>query len=373
MYYLGLISGTSVDGIDAALASGGEQGLLQLHTHHHHPYPAGIREQILGLTLPGANEIERMGELDMRLGQEFADASLALLKKASIAPDEVAAIGSHGQTIRHHHGTSVRYTVQIGNAATIAARTGIPTVADFRSGDLAVRGEGAPLVPAFHQAQFRSTQSNRAIVNIGGIANVTHLPRDPTAAVVGFDTGPGNTLMDRWITQHRQKDYDAGGEWGLTGKPLAQLLDRLLADPYFDRPAPKSTGQERFNLPWLEAALSELKTAPAPEDVQATLVRLTAVSIARALRSLASRPDEVFVCGGGVHNPALMEQLSTELADASVETTAALGLDPDWVEAMAFAWLARERLAKRPGNVVAVTGAKCPAILGAIYAPPFRD
>jgi anhydro-N-acetylmuramic acid kinase len=372
MYYVGLISGTSVDGIDAALASGEENGPLQLQAHHRHPYPEGIRDQVLALTRPGADEVERMGELDMRLGAEFADACLVLLQGAGLEPDKVRAIGSHGQTIRHHQGSGIRYTVQIGNAAAIAARTGITTIADFRTGDLAVGGEGAPLVPAFHQAQFRNGRHNRAIVNIGGIANVTILPRDPSAAATGFDTGPGNTLLDRWISRHLQKDCDAAGEWGLSGEVVPELLDRLLADPYFARPAPKSTGQERFNLAWLEAALTELKTVPRPEDVQATLVRLTAVTIARAMNAPANPVDEVFVCGGGVHNSALMKQLAHELQGVSVDSTAVLGLDPDWVEAMAFAWLARERLAHRAGNLPSVTGAECPAILGAVYEAPPR-
>ncbi len=369
MNYIGLISGTSVDGIDAVLLSCDDDGAIALLARRHHPYPQEIREQILALTRPGEDEIERMGELDMRLGEHFADASLALLAEAGVATGDVSAIGSHGQTIRHHHGGSVRYTVQIGNPALIAERTGIVTVADFRAGDIAAGGQGAPLVPAFHEFLFRTGTVNRAVINIGGIANVTSLPKDPDKPVIGFDTGPGNTLMDQWIGRQRQQTYDTDGAWARSGQDIPELLESLLTDSYFDQVPPKSTGQERFNLDWLVEHLSGLRGTQRPEDIQATLVDLTAVSIARAIRNFVPEAEQAFVCGGGVHNGFLMERLQKELGDVRVDTTAALGLDPDWVEAAAFAWLAKRRLEGKPGNLPSVTGAGRSVVLGGTFAP----
>jgi anhydro-N-acetylmuramic acid kinase len=370
LYFIGLISGTSVDGIDAVLASFPDGGGIDLLAHRHQPYPDEVREQVLALTRPGENEIERMGELDTRLGAEFAAASLSLLADAGVSPGDVGAIGSHGQTIRHHHSGGTRFTVQIGSPAVIAERTGITTIADFRAGDIAAGGQGAPLVPAFHQFLFRSKGRDRAVVNIGGIANITRLPGDPAVPVIGFDTGPGNTLMDRWIQRHRQQQYDENGAWARSGRIVPELLDRMLADPYFSLDPPKSTGQELFNLDWLLAQLSVIDPEPKPEDVQATLLELTAASITQALtREEAPHLNEVFICGGGAHNQTLMTRLQESLGDISVDTTAVLGLDPDWVEAAAFAWLARQRLSAEAGNLPSVTGAQRPVVLGGIYAP----
>ena len=369
MYYIGLISGTSVDGIDAVLASFPEGGGIDLVAHRHRPYPDDTRAQILALTQAGPNEIERMGELDMGLGEEFAAASLALLTETGVSPGDVRAIGSHGQTIRHHHSGGERYTVQIGSPAVIAERTGIVTVADFRAGDIAAGGQGAPLVPAFHQFLFRDPARDRVVVNIGGIANVTHLPRDFAAPVIGFDTGPGNTLLDRWIQHHLQRQFDKEGAWARSGSVIPELLETMLKEPYFSLQPPKSTGQELFNLDWLRSRLSLLDSAPRPEDVQATLLELTVASIVQALQQQAPAVDEVFVCGGGAHNLELMRRLQQEMGKVTVKTTAALSLDPDWVEAAAFAWLARQRLAAEPGNLPSVTGAQRAVVLGGIFAP----
>lgn len=372
MLYIGLMSGTSADAIDAALVRlppAGERG-IELVAVHKHPLPPEIRRRIQALTRPGAaaDELEEAGALDTLLGELFAEAALALLAKAKRRPEEVRAIGSHGQTLRHRPDGSAPFTLQIGNPAMIAERTGITTVADFRRRDLAAGGQGAPLVPAFHRHVFHVPGRARAILNIGGIANLTYLPAEPQGEVRGFDTGPGNTLLDQWIQRHRGEDYDRDGQWAAGGRVVPALLEALLADPYFARPPPKSTGREYFHLGWLERHLAAAASpAPAPQDVQATLLRLTARSAARALREFLPPVEELYVCGGGAHNSALLAALAEELAGIPVRTTEALGLAPDWVEAAAFAWLAHQTLAGRPGNLPSVTGARREVVLGGIY------
>lgn len=364
MHYIGLMSGTSVDGIDAALVSIPVNGQLVLLATHQHSIPAAVHEAIDTLLQPGPNEIDREGDLDVRLGRLFADAAQALIAKAGVDESSIRAIGSHGQTIRHRPRAAHPFTRQVGNAAVIAEQTGITTVADFRMRDMAAGGEGAPLVPAFHRWFFHKPGVNRVIVNIGGVANITWLPADAQASVLGFDTGPGNTLLDRWIMHARGARYDRDGAWAASGKVNDELLARLLADDYFSTPPPKSTGREHFHQAWIE---QHVKDKLATEDVQATLVELTATSIAQALDFLPAVAEEIYVCGGGSHNRHLLARLQTRLPGIPVTTTSALGLDPDWVEAVAFAWLAHQTLSGQPGNLPSVTGASRTVILGGIY------
>ncbi len=362
--YVGLISGTSMDGIDAALVdfSTTPGSLIDAKTF---PLPSTLRETLLNLCATSPDEIHRMGQADRELGQHFAAAANRLLTNNGVTTKDVIAIGSHGQTIRHYPLGDHPYTLQIADPNTIAELTGITTIADFRRRDIAAGGEGAPLVPAFHEAAFTRPEAERFIVNIGGIGNITHLRcNQPTT---GYDTGPGNVLLDSWIYHKQQKCVDENAEWAKQGKVEPVLLEHLLKDTYFTQSAPKSTGREYFNLTWL---LKNLQPYPnlKPEDVQATLVELTARSIANDIKKSAINADyDVYVCGGGSHNPLIMERLQHYLAPAKVGTTSVLGIDPDWVEAVAFAWLAQRCLTKLPGNNPHVTGASHPVILGGIY------
>lgn len=367
MHYIGLMSGTSVDGIDAVLISAAAGSRPVLVATHTHPFDAATRGAIQALMRDGPGEIERLGELDMALGELFAAAANAAIQKAGLAKKDIRAIGSHGQTLRHRPRASHPFTLQIGNPSVIAERTGLTTVADFRARDMAAGGQGAPMVPAFHHRMFHSPQRNRAIVNIGGIANVTYLPADAAQPVTGFDTGPGNTLMDQWINRHHAHDRDEAGQWAASGRVSRELLDQLLTDPYFAAAPPKSTGREHFNLEWLQDGLKKLAAPPAPADVQATLLQLTAQTIARAIRGFLPQAQEAYVCGGGTYNRELMATLAKTLSGMTVATTETLGMPPDWVEAAAFAWLAHLTLEGEPGNVPTVTGARHAAILGGIY------
>jgi anhydro-N-acetylmuramic acid kinase len=365
--YLGLMSGTSVDGIDAAIIEISTGGTLTVIATHHHAIPAQLRSSIEALMQPGADEIDRLGETDGRLGNQFAEAAASVLAQARLSPRDIRAIGSHGQTVRHRPRAGHPFTLQIGNPAIIAERTGITTVADFRRRDMAAGGEGAPLVPAFHEWRFRSAQRDRVIVNLGGIANVTHLPSDKSSATHGFDTGPGNTLLDRWVEKCHGERCDEAGRWAATGQVDERLLNALLADEYFARKPPKSTGREHFSIAWLEARLGKLAQPASEVDVQATLAALTAHTVARAIKDDVPACDEAYVCGGGAHNADLMDRLRRELAPIPVQPTDVLGIPVDWVEAVAFAWLAHRTLEGQPGNLPSVTGARHPAILGAIY------
>jgi anhydro-N-acetylmuramic acid kinase len=357
--YIGLMSGTSADGIDAALVDFNSATPL-LVAHHFTEFSSDLRERILALNHPGHDEINRLGELDHILGKAFADAANTLLAKSGIATSDIRAIGSHGQTIRHH--PQLRFTLQIADPNMIAAKTGITTVADFRRRDMAYGGQGAPLVPAFHQTILRSKDHDRAVVNIGGVANITFLPCDLQKSILGFDTGPGNNLMDAWIQQHLQKTHDKNGEWAKQGIVSVDLLKKLLNDAYFKMIPPKSTGPEYFNLAWLNKHLGSQKN----DDVQATLAELTAITISNAIKNLMNS-GEVLICGGGVHNQYLMQRLTALLKPFDVLSTEKYGVHPDWMEAMAFAWLAKQTLEKKPGNVMQVTGAKEQAILGGVY------
>ncbi|MHB8348367.1 MAG: anhydro-N-acetylmuramic acid kinase [Acidiferrobacterales bacterium] len=367
MNYIGLMSGTSADGIDAVVVAIGEPRSIRLLASHHQRYDDELRSRIQSLMHPGDNEMERTALVDGVLGEWFARAANTALAKSGLDKSQIRAIGSHGQTLRHGPQAIPPYTVQVGNPAVIAEQTGIVTVADFRLRDLAAGGQGAPLVPAFHQWLFWQPGLRRTIVNIGGIANLTALPPDPDTAVIGFDTGPGNTLLDRWITRHRNENYDAGGSWAAAGCVDDGLLRHLLEDPYFARQPPKSTGAEHFNLVWLDSHLEDLRGDRQPVDVQATLTELTAISIARAIAGPSGGSDEVFVCGGGAHNSELMRRLQVNLGNIPLRNTAGLGLHPDWVEATAFAWLAHRAIEGLPGNLPSVTGARHAAVLGAVY------
>ncbi len=364
--YIGLMSGTSADGIDAALVDFSQSQPAIIATHYA-PYESELRQKILTLCKQGENEIQRLGELDVLLGNAFAQVVNQLLKKQGMTASDIAAIGSHGQTVRHMPDQPSRFTLQIGDPNIIAAETGITTIADFRRKDIALGGQGAPLVPAFHQYTLSSSIIDRAIVNIGGIANITILPHQTPDIVTGFDTGPGNVLLDAWINLHQQQSHDRHGSWGAEGKLNQALLDLLLADPYFTLAPPKSTGREYFNLDWLQQKLNVLNKEISPVDVQTTLVELTAHSIIDAIRQYFPS-GEILVCGGGVQNTFLMSRL-TELAKPAyfVSSTQKYGLDPDWIEAVAFAWLARQTVNRQPGNLPRVTGAKQAALLGGVY------
>lgn len=367
--YVGLMSGTSVDSIDCALVRC-EAGGIDLLATHEHPIPEALRREIAAISQPGDNEIERLGVLDRQLGLLFAEASLALLEHSGHSADAVTALGSHGQTIRHRppsgqHEPAHGFTLQIGDPNTIAQLTGITTVADFRRRDIAVGGEGAPLAPAFHAAAFAQPGVRRAIVNIGGIANVTLL--DGEGGVLGFDTGPGNTLLDHWVNRHRGIRYDQDGQWSAEGEVDTALLAALLDHDFLTRQGPRSTGKEMFNLAWLDTLLADFANPPEPQRVQATLAAFTAETIARGILDVAPDVQEVFVCGGGARNTDLMRRLYRYLAPATLDTTSALGLDPEWVEAAAFAWLAQRSIAGLSGNLPAVTGADREVVLGGIY------
>ena len=363
--FIGLMSGSSLDAIDVVLVDF-DTGTPRLLGQLAWPLRPELKQELDALTRSGPDELARASHADVLLGRELAATVTALLKQTGTAADTIHAIGSHGHTLRHYAGSDTSTSLQIGDPNLIAELTGITTVADFRRRDMAAGGQGAPLVPAFHQAVFSHPERDRVILNLGGIANLTLLPCDVTAGVKGFDTGPANALMDAWISRQRGESHDAGGAWAAGGQVDEKLLAALLGDPYFHREGPKSTGRDYFNLEWLENRWPALASLP-PADVQATLLELTAVSIADALQTANLTDRELLVCGGGVHNTRLMQRLASLLPDMTIHTTAAAGIDPDWVEAMAFAWLARQTLANRPGNLPGVTGADHPVVLGGIY------
>ncbi|MCG8371672.1 MAG: anhydro-N-acetylmuramic acid kinase [Proteobacteria bacterium] len=363
--YIGLISGTSMDGIDGALVEFGEAAVNVLATLTR-PYPDILRHALRrAVTTPVDQPIHDIGSLDRQVGAHFRDAAIELLEHGGATRGDVAAIGSHGQTLRHQPGAIRPYSLQIGNPDVIAGGTGITTVADFRSADIAAGGQGAPLVPPFHDWLFGRSGDCRVILNLGGIANVTILAPDGLP-VTGFDTGPGNTLLDAWTRTHRNEAFDRDGGWAATGTCRQDLLARLLDHGYFRLEPPKSTGLEDFNLDWLyQHDVAGLD----PADVQATLGELTATTVADAVRRHAAGVTAVYVCGGGAHNRDLLRRLARQLPEAAIGTTADAGLDPDWVEAVAFAWLAMRAVNGRTGNLPSVTGAGRKVILGTIHSP----
>ncbi|MFB8829967.1 anhydro-N-acetylmuramic acid kinase [Azotobacter sp. CWF10] len=359
--YLGVMSGTSLDGIDIALVEQ-EGATTSLLGTHYLPMPAELRTELLSLCSPGPDELVRAALVEQRWVHLAAQGIDSLLKQQRIEPARIRAIGSHGQTVRHHPAQGV--TIQIGNPALLAECTGISVVSDFRRRDLAAGGQGAPLVPAFHQALFAADNRHRAILNVGGFSNLTLI--EPGRPVCGFDCGPGNVLLDAWIQHQQGVEFDRDGAWAAGGAVQSPLLQTLLGDPFFLTQGPKSTGRELFNMDWLTRHLAKLP-AMMPVDIQATLLELTATSIVGALRGAQARTDELLVCGGGAHNRTLMRRLAELLPTTRVASTEAYGVPPDWIEAMAFAWLAHCCLEGIPANRPSVTGARGPRILGAIY------
>jgi anhydro-N-acetylmuramic acid kinase len=363
--YIGLMSGTSMDAIDAALVDFSEG--VRLVSTYSLSMSSTLREQILSLCQSGQDEIERMGRLDSELGEHFAAAALGALESSLHGTADIRAIGSHGQTIRHRPQGQHHFTLQIGDPNTIAERAGITVVADFRRRDMAAGGQGAPLVPAFHAGLFTHATRHRTVLNLGGIANITILPAGQPDKVSGFDTGPANILMDAWCHLHTQQPYDVDGKWAASGKVQPKLLVQLSAHPFFRLPYPKSTGREDFNLTWLQQELSQLGEPVSPEDVQATLLELTASTVAQAVKTTGLGGGDLLLCGGGAFNSVLWQRLQALLPSWALQSTADFGLAPNWVEATAFAWLARQTLLGLPGNLPAVTGAAGPRILGGIY------
>ena len=371
--FLGLISGTSADGIDAALVQLPDNGMPALVFGRTYPWDAGLRARLVALGQQAAPlSLDDLGELDVRIGHAFAEVALMALADSGTAAAEVTAIGSHGQTLRHRpHGRDgdgrFPFTVQLGDPSTIAEFTGITTVADFRRRDVAAGGHGAPLLPGLHAALLQSANEDRAVLNLGGIANFTLLPRaqaGDSSAVRGFDTGPANGLMDAWCLRHTGEGFDRDGAMARRGSADPALLSRLLAEPWFSLPPPKSSGRDQFHLPWVESAL---EGGESREDVQATLLALSVHTIVDALQRAQPTTSRLIACGGGVHNGALMAALANALPGCVVESSASHGIDPDAVEAMGFAWLAKAALQGRAGNLPGVSGATGPRILGGIY------
>ncbi|HXF47045.1 MAG TPA: anhydro-N-acetylmuramic acid kinase [Burkholderiaceae bacterium] len=361
--FIGLMSGTSVDGVDAVLADFAAWP-PRLLGHLHHGFAAELRDELLRLNHQCEDELHRSAVASQHLARAYAAAVQDLLLHAEVEAADVRAIGAHGQTVRHR--PEAGYTIQLNAPATLAELTGIDVVADFRSRDVAAGGQGAPLVPAFHAALF-ATDAPRAVVNIGGISNLTGLPaRGADAAVLGFDCGPGNVLIDAWALEHLGEPIDRDGRWAAGGRLDAGLLEVLLAEPFFVAPPPKSTGRELFNPAWLRARLAHRESVD-PHNVATTLTRLTAVVIGRALAMHFPQAQDLIVCGGGAHNATLIKMLAEEVAPRPVRSSAELGVAPEHVEALAFAWLAREFLARRPANLPAVTGADGPRVLGCLY------
>ncbi|MBT2297019.1 anhydro-N-acetylmuramic acid kinase [Pseudomonas fluorescens] len=358
--YIGVMSGTSLDGLDIALIE--LNPAIKLIATHYIPMPASLRTEMLELCSSGPDEIARSAIAQQSWVRLAAQGVRTLLDEQQLKPEDIRAIGSHGQTIRHEPARG--FTVQIGNPALLSELTGIAVVSDFRSRDVAAGGQGAPLVPAFHEALFEERIGNRAVLNVGGFSNLSLI--EPEKPVAGFDCGPGNVLLDAWIHQQRAEHFDRDGLWAASGKVEPALLNTLLGDPFFVAQGPKSTGREVFNLSWLTQHLSHLPVF-APEDVQATLLELTALTIVQSLQNAQTDTQELLVCGGGAHNRTLMKRLADLLPNTQVSSTAVYGVDPDWVEAMAFAWLAHCCLEGISANRPSVTGARGLRILGAIY------
>jgi anhydro-N-acetylmuramic acid kinase len=364
--FIGLMSGTSMDAIDTVLAEITDQDLEVLE-YRQFPIPRDLQARVRAVH--GGTPVEDITALDVILGEAFAGAVNDILAASHTAAGEVAAVGSHGQTVLHLPSDKHPRTLQIGDPNIIAARTGITTVADFRRADIAAGGQGAPLACAFHAWRFRAPDRTRVVLNLGGMANITVLPADADVRVTGFDTGPGNALMDLWIQDRLGRDYDEDGRWAGAGAVDDELLGLLLDDPYFNLPPPKSTGKDEFNLAWLKDKLNGLGRKPEPESIQATLLELTIRTVAAAIDTVALEAQEILLCGGGARNPLLVAGLEQALPGRQVRTTAVYGVDPDAVEAITFAWLAKRRLDGLPGNIPAVTGAVREVVLGAVYRP----
>ena len=371
--YIGIMSGTSMDGIDLVAASFDP---LQLHATLSVPFPETLRDELLALSQPGDNEIERMGQADVAYAKLVGQAVLELIANNALDKTNIVAIGSHGQTIRHR--PHLGFSLQIGDPNLIAEITGIAVVSDFRRRDLAAGGQGAPLVPAFHQALFQHPSINRIILNLGGIANISVLPAGEPSKVYGYDTGPANILMDAWCKRHTGQNYDADGAWAANGNAISSLMEIMQRHDYFGKKPPKSTGREDFNLDWLDHQLDEWRhqfsydpNEDLPENIQATLLKLTVRPIKKAVARCELDSGELYVCGGGAFNTTLIEQLRWKLGKHhwTVDSTAKLGLAPTWMEATAFAWLAKQHVERQSGNLPAVTGASGFRVLGTLTAP----
>ena len=363
--YIGLMSGTSMDGVDAVLCEMSEAQVFKCIDHAHLSFSSTLRNDLLSLQYPGENELHRSALLANQLAHLYAEVTHALLNQTKTLAQAVVAIGCHGQTIRHQ--PALGYTLQIGNMALLAELTGIAVVSDFRSRDIAAGGQGAPLVPAFHQAVFGSLKHINTIVNIGGMANLTYL--NPNEPVIGFDCGPGNVLLDAWINSNQKLAYDANGAWASSGTLQPDLLSLFLQHPFFTASPPKSCGREQFDLNWLKTELGRSGHHLNAADVQATLLALTAQSIAQAVNRHCPNTETLLACGGGTQNVALMMALQNALPNIQVSTTADMGLPADWVEAAAFAWLAYRYTTNQAGNLPAVTGASAPRVLGCCHKP----
>lgn len=363
-FWIGVMSGSSLDGVDVALLTL-DDDVCEVVATHFQAYPENLKTTLLGLHSPVDNELENAAVVSNTLAYHYAEAIHALLQRENVSTSNVLAIGCHGQTIRHQPKLSKQpgYSIQLGNHALLAELTNTTVVGDFRSRDIAAGGQGAPLVPAFHQALFSSNDDNRAIVNIGGIANISYLKKNGN--VIGFDTGPGNVLIDYWTQLKTEQAYDKNGEWAASGKPIQNLLASMLSAPYFTETPPKSTGRDLFNKDWLSKHMLSLDDDP--QDIARTLVELTTETIYDGITQHCHDVDAVYICGGGAHNQLLMSRLKTRLGKIPLDTTAALGVGVDWVEAVAFGWLAKQAIALKPANLPAATGAKGPRILGAIY------
>ncbi len=365
--FIGVMTGTSIDGLDVAAIEIEPQ--FKLLASADYPLPSELRADIRTLARQPNVGWQLLGSVDARLGEFIGDCVNRFLEQHNIAPEAVAAIGSHGQTVHHSPDTVPAFTIQIGDASRICERTAITVVSDFRRADMAAGGQGAPLVPPFHQMLFAQAGADRAVCNIGGIANITLLPADSESPLVGFDTGPGNTLLDSWCHRHTGDLFDHNGSWAAGGRSQAKLLSALLGDPFVQRPPPKSTGVEHYNLAWLDRLIEQQDlTGVAPDDVQATLSEFTARSITGALRATSSKCTQLILCGGGRRNSDLVQRLQRS-ATCEVISCDALGVDGDALEAAAFAWLASQTLGNRPGNAPSVTGATKPVRLGAVTAP----
>lgn len=366
--YIGLMSGTSMDAVDCVLIDLSEP--INVIDFINVDIPATLKLDILDLCQEqGDNQIKKLGETDVELGKLFASTVISILEKNQIGSTQIQAIGSHGQTIRHQPPAqnSNAYTIQIADPNTIAALTGITTVADFRRKDMALSGQGAPLLPVFHQHIFKTTETDRVILNIGGIANITLL-RNGDAQTIGFDTGPGNILLDSWIQKNLNQPYDKDGEWGGTGESNSELLSFMLEDSYFSSPSPKSTGREYFNLFWIEQILTDYTKEVSPQDVQATLLELTAISIAQAIKGLIAT-GEIIVCGGGTKNTSLIQSLNTQLKSFKISSSDDYGIDSDALEAIAFAWFAHKTIHRKALDLTTITGSSKPHVMGGIYYP----
>ncbi|MCP4178603.1 MAG: anhydro-N-acetylmuramic acid kinase [bacterium] len=364
MYYIGIMSGTSVDGIDAVLVENVDNKLVFVDSYTA-PFPEDLKQDILELLLTFQIHLLKLGEIDSRLGICYAEAVNELLKKTGVDRKDVKAIGCHGQTVFHSPRGNYPFTMQIGDGNKVAGLTGIKTINDFRRMDMAFGGDGAPLAPAFHYGYLRSNVENRIILNLGGIANITILNNN-SDEILGFDTGPANCLMDLWIQKYKKMKYDKNGEWALSGSINELFLNELLKEPYFNLDPPKSTGKELFNIDWLESKLSQFNDIK-NEDVQTALCDLTAKTVADAILKYSPETDAVYSCGGGAYNKYLQQRLGHYLKGVKISVTDELGIPVQWVEAIAFAWLAKQRVESKPGNIPSVTGASKKVLLGAVY------